>query len=182
MGAAKALLDHEGASFLERIAGGLAQAGIAPRIVVTGSHDGPIREALPSGVIAITNPAPDRGMLSSAQIGVRALLESAPAGVTGIMVCLVDHPAVAPATYRRLLEEHVADVGAILVPRYRDRNGHPLLLPGDLLEGLLALDPTGELRTIVRSNPDRVRRVETEDAGVCQDIDTPDDLRRLRDR
>lgn len=65
---------------------------------------------------------------------------------------------------------------AIIIPCHNGLRGHPPLFPRHLLDTLVA--PL-TLRDLLRSNPERIECLESGDAGVLIDMDTPEDYRRI---
>ncbi|MBX3031965.1 MAG: nucleotidyltransferase family protein [Chloroflexi bacterium] len=128
----------------------------------------------------IENPRPADGLSSSLRIGVRACLET-PDPADGVFVVLGDQPRlrreVLLALATALPAARRADAWAI-VPRYRDGVGNPALLlaPGITMAATLTGD--SGLGPSLRAEPGRAWEVQVE--GVNPDVDTPDDLERLR--
>ncbi|MDG2303112.1 MAG: nucleotidyltransferase family protein [Candidatus Binatia bacterium] len=180
MGHPKATLRWDGVTFIESELRALQSAGLAPLVVVCGIHADETRSALPTGleVEVHENPDPDRGQLSSLKIALRAL---APHDTrTAALVTLVDHPAVKLATLEALCDAALPD--RIVVPRFEGRRGHPVVFGREIFDELLATPDESGARPVVRADPNRVVEVETDDAGVLVDIDTPEDLARARQR
>jgi molybdenum cofactor cytidylyltransferase len=92
-------------------------------------------------------------------------------------------PGLDPATYRLLAEtaEELSAGGTVrvpaLVPRFRGKKGHPLLLSRELRERISSAPPTATLREILAEVPNLL--VPVEDSGVLQDVDTPEDYQGL---
>jgi CTP:molybdopterin cytidylyltransferase MocA len=173
MGRPKALLPLDGVTFAERIAAIAIEGGAAEVLFVLGPpHGDAIREALPAGVAWTWNPAPERGMLSSAQAGVAALHHATAAA----LIWPVDVPLVAPETVRNLL---AAEQHRIAVPQHAGRGGHPLRIPASLFRELLAIPVERSLRDLL-ADPARVLRVDVADPAILRDVDTPADYEALR--
>jgi len=174
MGSPKALLDAgDGRSFVVTICETAQAGGAGALVIVLGPpHADTIRAALPVGPTVALNPHPERGMLSSVQAGVRALPP-----VESTLIWPVDVPAVRPSTVRALLS---VEPGRIVIPTHGGRGGHPLRIPSARFTELDALDPALSLRALVQVRPDDVVRLPVDDLSILVDVDTPDDLRRLR--
>jgi molybdenum cofactor cytidylyltransferase len=102
---------------------------------------------------------------------------AAPAGATGALVALVDHPAVRPATFALLAAAHAGRPDAIVVPVAMidgvARRGHPVVFPRWAFDDLAGPSAeAGGARTVVRSHPDRVTEIDVDDPGILVDIDT----------
>lgn len=183
MGTPKAALRHDGATFLAHAIAALQHGGIDDLYVVAGHAADAVRAALPAepAVELLHNPAPERGQLSSLKVALAAVRASAKP-VDAVVVTLVDHPAVRAATVSALLDAWRAMPGAaIVVPEHGGRRGHPVLFARGVWDELASTDDTLGARAVVRAVPTRVHVVAVDDPGILIDVDTPDDLRRLRD-
>ncbi|MEM6293649.1 MAG: nucleotidyltransferase family protein [Myxococcota bacterium] len=171
MGRPKALIEWRGRPFFMHCSARASDAGCAPVVVVWGAT------ALPEGAASLVhNPTWWDGPLSSLQAGLRAVV---PSGPSAVLVLTVDRPHVQADTLEQLLAAHAAAPAHVVQPEYERRRGHPIVLPASLLNDVLALPPTDTLRSVV-GRSDVVRTfVHVEDAAVRDNLDTPDDLRRL---
>jgi molybdenum cofactor cytidylyltransferase len=176
MGRPKALLDWHGHTFLAIVHAGLVNANSAPIVVVIGADSNAIKEAHAGlDVTWVRNPDPSHGMLSSFRCGLRVLCEQSVMPM-GVMLCLVDHPAVAQATYPELARHAAPD--AIIIPECNGRRGHPVIFGNQFVDELLAGDCPEGARSVVRAHPGAVQVVPVDDPGVLLDIDTPDEYDR----
>jgi molybdenum cofactor cytidylyltransferase len=177
MGKDKALLQYQGRTFLEIIAGNLRQAGFNRITVVLGHHAAEIRQAVPlDGVQVIVNSNYRLGQTSSLQAGLKSLDL---ASTSGILLCLVDHPAASAEVMRQLAEAYVESGAPVVVPVYDGRRGHPVLIGRALFNELLELQPTEGANTVVRKYHDSTYWLNVEDGAVLLDVDRPEDYRRL---
>ncbi len=126
MGSPKALLPYQGRPFLEHLLDVTRHPKISARRVVLGVHAEPIAKAihLPADEVVI-NADWEKGQLSSIQ----AALKSLPAGLDGMLLCLVDHPLIStirsffpqsffPNCKPRLLTSAPAQLSGHTAPRY----------------------------------------------------------------
>lgn len=180
MGRPKATLRWDEATFIESELRALHAAGLEPLLVVCGVHAAETRAALPADleIDVHENPTPDRGQLSSLKIALRDLVSRGTR--TAALVTLVDHPAVQVATLQALCDAARPD--RIVAPRFEGRRGHPVVFGREIFAELLATPDEAGARPVVRADARRVIEVETDDAGVLVDIDTPEDLARARSR
>jgi molybdenum cofactor cytidylyltransferase len=184
MGRPKALLQIRDRTFLESIVGTLRAGGVDDVLVVTGSHDLEIRECLAASadrlgdVRVAQNPIPDRGQLSSILAALAAVDRP---GVGAMLVTLVDLPLVRADTVAALIATWRASRAPVVRPRFGDRHGHPVIFDRAVFDALRAAPPDRGARALVHALGASVLDVPTLDEGVCIDIDTPDDYRRLLD-
>ncbi len=173
MGSPKALLDLGGETFLDRLIRVLG-ACCAPVVVVLGHEADTIRSGVrrAAGTDWIVNRDYRRGQLSSLQAGLRALSPASPYA----LFTLVDHPAVAEATVRALVD---APAAPVVVASCGGRRGHPVRVRADVIGQILALPPDRQAKTLLREG---AVCLETGDPGVLEDIDDPEAYRQLRRR
>ncbi|MDE2980557.1 MAG: nucleotidyltransferase family protein [Gemmatimonadota bacterium] len=184
MGTAKALLDADGMTFVGRLVQTLARAGCDPVVVVAPARTGAVAdEAARSGARLVVNPDGAGGQIGSLRAGLSWLAHSndPPAAV---LFTPVDNPAVAPTTVEALIaawdtaRATSAARAAIVLPRWGDRRGHPVLADMRIAHEFHERGLPEGARTVVRRDPGRVVEVEVEDPGAVEDIDTPERYRR----
>jgi len=177
MGRPKALVRIGPQTFLEKVIQTITEAGVARLSVVLGHDAAEIERVHELGpLLTIHNPDPSRGPISSIRA---ALAHPEVAGSAAILVHPVDHPLVRAETIRRLTERFAVGDAAIVVPCHEGGGGHPTLFGRAVYSELLRVPPGEGARTVVRRDPDRVRRIEVADRGVRVNLDTPEDLARL---
>jgi molybdenum cofactor cytidylyltransferase len=176
MGYPKPLLRVGAESFIARTSA--LALGVASRLVIVlGAHADRIRPAVPhdSRITVVENPNYARGQLSSLKVG---LAEAIAGGADAVIVHLADHPMVASATFRALVDDYDRTAKPIVVARYRRRRGHPVIFASALFVELMAAPEDLGARTVVNADPARVVYVDVDDPGVVLDLDTPADLAR----
>jgi nicotine blue oxidoreductase len=173
LGQPKATVELAGSTLAERGVALLRAGGADPVIVVTGA----VPVELP-GVVSVHNPDWMSGMGSSLAAGLRALAGGAAAAV----IALADQPLVGAAAVRRLIAAH-ARGATVAVAAYAGQPRNPVLI--DRVHWPAVIETaTGDAgaRTFLRAHPDLVTLVECGDTGSPDDIDTPEDLARVRER
>lgn len=176
MGSPKPLLEYRGRSFLALQIGLFQSLGIAVYVVL-GRDAERISAACPElpAAALLLNPDPARGMLSSLQIGLAALPPAAPA----VFFTPVDNPGVDPGTLQSMLAKWRENRPALVIPRYESRRGHPVLLDARLIPDLLEWPAHSTAREFIHSRAGQETYLDTADARVCLDIDTPQDYQAL---
>jgi len=176
MGTPKALLQHEGRTFLERILEASRHPRIGVTLVVLGAHADRVHSKLPlESVTVVENSEWKSGQLSSIQAGLRAL-----AGQTldGVIVFLVDHPFISSALVGVLIERFYESGMPIVVPTFQGKRGHPVLFSQRLFDDLLAAPLDVGARAVVWQHSSEVLEVPTDEEGVVLNLNDPDALRR----
>jgi molybdenum cofactor cytidylyltransferase len=174
MGYPKPLLRVGDDSFIARTTA--LALGVAGRLVIVlGAHAERVRPAVApdSRIIVVENPNFNRGQLSSLKIG---LAEVIAGGAEAVVVHLADHPLVAPATFRALVDDYRKTAWPIVVARHNGSRGHPVLFDRAVFADLMAASEDQGARVVVNADAARVRYVDVADPGVVLDLDTPADL------
>jgi len=112
----------------------------------------------------------------------RLAMGSLPAGVAGMLVSPVDVPLVSASLVDALITAFEASGKSLVLPGRGARHGHPVLFGRALFDELLSNDLPSGARDVVHAHLDEAVVVEIEEEMTLTDVDTPDDLRRLRDR
>ena len=87
-------------------------------------------------------------------------------------------PRVRPDTIRAVAEKLATGAG-IVVPSYRGERGHPVGFGSRFKQELLSLSGDAGARALLKLHADQLVRLDVDDPGVLQDVDTPSDLARL---
>lgn len=183
MGSPKAWLDAGGQPFVVRLLASLRTAGVTRCLVVAPVDDAAIQAVCDAHAAQLlVNPDPDRGMLSSIHIGLRALRagDDAAPPVDALFVAPVDCPRVQPQTLALLMAQFAATQAPIVVPSHGGRRGHPTLFAARLFDELLQAPLDAGARAVVRAHAADRLEVAVDDAAVLDDVDTPEDWARLR--
>ncbi|MCO5967187.1 nucleotidyltransferase family protein [Actinoallomurus soli] len=170
LGTPKALVEIGGERLVDRGVRMLHEAGCTPIVVVTGAAAIDV-----AGAVVVHNPDWRTGMASSLRLGLSALADDCPA----VVIALVDQPRVTAEAVRRLRAAY--DAGArVAVATYAGLPRNPVLIAHEHF-GEAAAGASGDAgaRAFLRARPDLVVAVPCEDVAAADDIDTPEDLRRL---
>lgn len=171
MGRAKALLDYDGATFLERVVTALSGGGCTGVVVVVGPDSEPIRAAAEAtGADVLMNPDPGDGPITSMRLAIRALDPDS----TGIAWLPLDFPLVKPEHVRRLIAEAESTGAPVTLPVFGAKRGHPAIFRSALFPELTDEALEGGARTVVHRHLGEARLVPFDEAAVVTDVDTPD--------
>jgi molybdenum cofactor cytidylyltransferase len=167
----KLLAAYKGRALFEHSLDALADSPFIDEIVVVIRPRFPV----PSGrqrCRFVVNPDHEEGMGSSLRAGVRAT----PEGVAAYVIALADMPDIKPELIASLIACYRSAGKTIVVPVYRGRRGHPVVIGGELRDMLLQTTGDVGARAIIRDHPERVGHFETDNEAVVFDVDVPEDL------
>lgn len=179
-GGGKLLAHFEGGTVL----GSAIRAALAApvrRVTVVVGHEAETvaaeaRRADASDKLAIVEAADwAEGMSASFRVGLASLPEDS----QGLFVFLGDMPRIPPGILPGLAQRLQGGALAAL-PVHQGRRGHPVLIARALYPELALLSGDQGARRVLDQLGDRLGLVETDDPGVLQDVDTPEDLAALQ--
>lgn len=174
----KLLLPYLGKTVVETTVGHILAAGIKDVVVVTGRDAEQVSALLrPLPVRIIYNPRFAEGLTGSIQAGVLH------ARGDGYMICLADMVLVTPGEYQLLAghfdRQRQLDDRCICLPVYQGQKGNPVVFAAWYRALIAAHRPAEGCREIVQAHAGHVSRVEMPADHILQDLDSPDDYRRL---
>ncbi len=176
MGTPKALLQHEGRTFLERILAASRHPRIGSAIVVLGAHAEQVRGRLAAEPVTwVVNPDWQAGQLSSIHAGLDALTGQA---LDGVVLFLVDHPFISPGLVATLIERFYETGRPIVLPTFQGQRGHPVIFSQKLFAELRSAPRDVGARGVVWQHACEVLAVRTEEEGVVLNLNDPEALRR----
>jgi CTP:molybdopterin cytidylyltransferase MocA len=148
--------------------------------VIDSSNQG-LRKALTDAGFSpsdwIENPSPQLGMFSSLREASR--WTGWFSTLTHWTISLGDQPHIQISTLRLLLDAARKNPTRICQPALHRRAAHPIILPANNFWELAHNDILN-LRTYIRTREAFRLRVAVEDAGVSEDLNTPEDYARWK--
>ncbi len=178
MGRPKLLLPWDTGTVIEATLKQWKLGGVRHRIVVVHPADAELaRVARAAGAEVLIAPTPPDDMKASVALGLAYAAAQWQAGIDDVwLLAPADIPQLSPQVIQQLLEAHRIQPDVILAPVHSGRRGHPVLFPwrfaGEVTrlrrdQGVNALLETGNLCEVAVAEQ------------AADDIDTPDDYRRL---
>jgi molybdenum cofactor cytidylyltransferase len=178
MGYPKALLKADRKTFVRTIIENHRNAGILKNIVVVGADREKLAAELHSLSVDIAyNENYKNGQLSSIQTGLACAAQFSP---DAVLVHPVDHPLIFQDTITAMVKTFAATHPAIVIPTQRGRRGHPVIFSSGLFSELFSAPLGIGARFVVRNHNADVLEIETGDAGILNNIDTPEMYEHLR--
>ena len=165
----KLLLPFNGESIIETAINHVLHSEIDHILIVLGAfHEETGRAVSKLPVNVCYNPEFEKGMLSSVQCGFRNI----PVSADAVLVYQGDQPLIPGEVANRLISSWRQTGKGIVVPVYRDKRGHPLLIAGRYREEVMSLSHDVGLRALLHKFPEDVLGIDMEIPGIIQDIDT----------
>lgn len=173
MGRPKALLPIDGQTFIERIVAALKQTRVGKIIVILGHNASELQPKISHLPVEILiNTDYKLGQLSSLQLAVRHL--QLDHDCDGMLVHLVDHPYLTPALVQEMIRRFYETEKRIIVPKFHGKRGHPVIFSRELFAELLSAPVDQGAKAVVNAHRADTLEIETEEAGIALDIDTPE--------
>jgi CTP:molybdopterin cytidylyltransferase MocA len=165
----KQLMQLGGRPLIEYALAAVCATGLAPVVCVVS--DDRVAAVVPDAVEVLRNGEPERGIASSLQVALRALVPRN--DVEAVVVGLADQPRVGAEAYRRV----AAADDWLAVATYNGVNGNPVKIARPLWDAAFALGGDEGARVLIREYG--AAKVVCDDTGDAADIDTPEALAAL---
>lgn len=138
-------------------------------IVVGGYNYNTILEIIKpyNKVKMVLNPCYMEGMFSSVKVALKEVIEERFFLIPG------DYPVIKKETYEEIIKFN----GHIVIPNYRGKTGHPILVNSNLIHKVLNNSSYVTLRDFI--NDYGFITVEVEDQGILMDVDTLEDYEKV---
>jgi molybdenum cofactor cytidylyltransferase len=178
MGQQKMLLPWGNITVIEKVIETLLNSGIDDiHIVVGGSYKQIIKILREYQLEFIINKNYRNGeMLTSLKLGIKSLHNDTEAA----LIVLGDQPQIESSIVQAILNRFKSSHNPIVVPSYKMKRGHPLLISRQLWKSLLMLNTPMTLRDFLDENSKLIDYLIVNNSSVIQDLDTPDDYFRYK--
>ena len=175
LGTQKLLLPFGKNTVISHIVNQLINSAVTKTYVVVGHQSEQVTEELSNKpVTIINNPEYKTGMLSS----VRAGISNVPQDCEEILIALGDHPSITTSFINELIQKYSQTDKKIIVPKYNDKRGHPILFSSIFKDEILTdYDDIG-LRGLLRTHDSDIYEMSVSDCSVVSDMDYPEDYQR----
>jgi len=168
----KMLLPFHGKTMIEKVVENVAGSEVFRTLVVVGAFRDEILGAIShTGVSSCYNENYRNGMLSSVKCGFRNL----PALYDAVVVFPGDQPFIEPDVINSLIGAYRKTGKGIIIPVYRKKRGHPVLISSKYRDAIGSLDENEGLRSLSVMFKEDVSEVKTSSPGILKDFDTKED-------
>ncbi len=183
MGRPKLLIDLAGTTVIARLVEALRAADV-PNIVVVGrASDEPLWTEVRRlcGVLEVRPHIDPPDMRSSVEHALSAIRDQLqPSDDDGWLLVPADHPVLDANVIRDVIAIWQQHPNRVVIPTHGNERGHPTVLPWSLAQQVSQIPADKGLNWLIRSQPDLVKEWPTSNPAVLLDLDTPEDLERLR--
>jgi molybdenum cofactor cytidylyltransferase len=179
MGAQKLLLPLAGKPLIARIVDEVLESPVDEVLVVTGRDGQRIAKALEGREVRLVpNPDVESEMLGSVRRGLTAVAADSEA----VLVVLGDQAGISGLVVTELVRAFRSGGRGIVVPTFDRKRGHPILFSASYGEEVLREYDEVGLRGLLQAHPEDVAEIPVSTREVIEDIDVPEDYRRMRSR
>jgi molybdenum cofactor cytidylyltransferase len=171
MGSPKMLLPFNGSTMIECVISNVLKSDVDKIIVVLGAErETLVQIAYKLHIGYCYNESYKEGMLSSVQCGLKNL----PSGCNASLVFQGDQPLITSDTINTVINAYLSSGKGIVIPVYRNKRGHPILIDMKYRNDIDKLSPDKGLRSLASRFPADVLEIDTDESGILRDFDTYD--------
>jgi len=174
MGTNKLLLPFHGKPMITSVIDHVQQSAVDHICIVLGAfRDDMLAVISDLPVNHCYNADYEQGMFTSVQCGFRNMPLSADAAI----VFLGDQPMIPAEVTQKIIRAYEQSTKGILIPVYRSKRGHPVLIDKKytaIIDELFAADG---LHTLMEKYKEDILEVDVQAPGVLRDIDTEQDYK-----
>ncbi len=173
----KLLIKVDGKPIIRRVVEAGLKSKVDEVIVVLGWEADKIKERLGDLPCRwVLNEDYEKGQSVSLRVGLREIAEATQA----ILVLPGDVAMIDSRSINLVINEYARKKTPIIIAAHKGRPGHPILLDKQLFSEIEKIDePTFGLKAVVKKHNEDVRLVEAGSTNVLQDVDAPEDLKKL---
>jgi len=175
MGFPKMLLNFKGITMIETVINNVCGSEIDNTMVVLGANRDLLTEQISKyPVTCCYNDNYKEGMLSSVKCGFKNL----PSDFEAVLVFQGDQPYITSEVINIVIKAYSSSGKGIVIPVYKNRRGHPLMVSKKYKDEIEKLDSSLGLNSLAKKFSDDVLEVDTEQSGILVDFDTYEDYEK----
>lgn len=129
------------------------------------------------GAEIVLNPDFQSGMSSSIK---KAVSNISPEKIEGLLILLGDQPLITADIINQIIRNFSPGKEEIVVPFYKGQQGNPVLFDIYWLDELLRLYGDVGGRVVVKTYPEKIKKVEILNRAIIEDIDSEEDYLRIK--
>ncbi|MNM53636.1 Purine catabolism protein PucB [compost metagenome] len=174
IGTNKLLLEYRDKKLIEHIMDKILQINFYSRLVVAKDKE-VLDIACKRGFKVVENKNSILGQSQSIKLGI----ENSPVA-EGYMFFTGDQPLLSKLTIEKMIDAFKNNPQTIVVPKYKERKGSPVIFSSIFIDELKALKGDKGGREVIKRNKDSLVFVEVENEYELMDIDTWEDYEKLQ--
>ncbi len=174
IGTNKLLLEYRDKKLIEYIMDKILQINFYSRLVVAKDKE-VLDIACKRGFKVVENKNSILGQSESIKLGI----ENSPVA-EGYMFFTGDQPLLSKLTIKKMIDAFKNNPQNIIIPRYKERKGSPVIFSSIFIDELKALEGDKGGREVIKRNKDSLVFVEVENEYELMDIDTWEDYEKLQ--
>lgn len=157
------------------------KAGMGEIVVVTGGYREVVeKEAARYHVESVFNKDFENGeMADSLKTGLSFLMNK---DTRAVFVALADQPGISSYDIEEMAKLYYSEKPKMIIPSYEMRRGHPWLIDRSLWESVMKLHRPLTMRDFIEENRNEIVYYLVKQSNILDDLDTPEDYKRLRPR
>lgn len=182
MGQPKQLLPFGENTIVETVVENMLNSKFSKVVVVLGHYADKIQHILHDyPVTTVVNPDYRKGMLTSAQVGIRSLnltndgnlLEGSElSNHIAFSIMLVDQPFIISELIDTVINAYTHSEKGIVLPSYQYKRGHPVIFHHKYVNNILSLDVDSDgVRSLYKTHSEDIHYVNVDTDAILRDID-----------
>ncbi len=174
IGTNKLLLEYRDKKLIEHIMDKILQINFYSRLVVAKDKE-VLDIACKKGFKVVENKNSILGQSESIKLGI----ENSPVA-EGYMFFTGDQPLLSKLTIEKMIDAFKNNPQNIVIPRYKERNGSPVIFSSIFIDELKALEGDKGGREVIKRNKDSLVFIDVDNEYELMDIDTWEDYEKLQ--
>jgi molybdenum cofactor cytidylyltransferase len=174
----KLLMEFDGEIVIDRTLKTIKKSKVGEYILIYSSDE--VRDiAMANGFDTYHNSKAHLGQSESIKLGVEVASKDA----EGYMFFVGDQPLLDEETIDTLIDTFLDNKDSIVIPKFGDKRGNPVIFPASLGIELLSLEGDVGGRDVIRNNKEKLIEIKVANSYAGMDIDTPeayDELLRIK--
>lgn len=176
MGTNKLLMPFSDKTIIETVISNIMASGVDNILVVLGAYYDELLPVIKTmNVNHCYNGNWAQGMLSSIQCG----LHNLPPEAGAFVLCLGDQPAIPGSLPKSMISEYRKGKSGIVVPVYKGRRGHPVIISRGYEQEIQELSGNNGLNELIKRHAGDIAEFETDVKDILKDIDNMQDYLEL---
>ncbi|GAA4271875.1 nucleotidyltransferase family protein [Aquimarina gracilis] len=177
MGEPKQLLPWKNTTLIDHaISQSLVMKEVSTYVVLGAYYDSIYRQISQLPVTVINNPDWERGMGSSIQVGIKAILKDIPT-LDAALISLIDQPLIPATHYKDLITSFAKNNVPIVASDLGNRIGVPAIFSKRVFKELVELKEDYGARFIIKKYLKAIKTIPLTDQGI--DIDTQEQYQKI---